>query len=70
MKVIAKQNFVVNGKIYQRGCTYEVGDVPFEVWSKHGWIEPVTVIGDEANSVPAGDGLPPLDETPATRKRK
>lgn len=70
MKVIAKQNFVVNGKIYERGCTYDVGDVPFEVWRQHGWIEPVNVI-DDAPEVPTESaGLPPLDDTPPARKRK
>lgn len=71
MEVIAKKNFVVNGKIYQRGNVYEIGDVPFDVWKAHGWIEEVNVIDEPTDSKSGIEGLPPLDEvaTPA-RKRK
>lgn len=69
-KVMVLSTFVSNGKIYQRGQDYEIGDVPFEVWKGYGWVEEVNVIG-ESEIVSVTEGLPPLDETPApSRKRK
>ena len=63
MKAIALKTLLYDGKIYDADAEFEMDDVSFIVRSQRGEVKAAEVEVEEV------DGLPPLDEKPARKKK-
>ena len=66
MKAIALKTLLYDGKIYDADAEFEMDDVSFIVRSQRGEVKAAEGEVEEIEEI---DGLPPLDEKPARKKK-